>query len=100
MRIAQLVIVALPQLAVLVRDELAASARGEQGFGSSGPGVSHEPPRLRVSGILHRGDSLVLVRQEKAGRAVLAPARRRRRGGRDDGARARARAAEECGLAG
>jgi dUTP pyrophosphatase len=36
MRIAQLVIVALPQIAVVVRDELAASARGEQGFGSSG----------------------------------------------------------------
>ena len=36
MRIAQLVVVALPQIAVLVRDELAASARGEQGFGSSG----------------------------------------------------------------
>ena len=36
MRIAQLVVVALPQLAVVVRDELAASARGEQGFGSSG----------------------------------------------------------------
>jgi 8-oxo-dGTP diphosphatase len=31
--------------------------------------VSHEPPRLRVSGILYRGDSLVLVRHEKAGRA-------------------------------
>ncbi len=36
MRIAQLVVVALPQVAVTVRDELAASARGEQGFGSSG----------------------------------------------------------------
>jgi dUTP pyrophosphatase len=36
MRIAQLVVVALPQIAVLVRDELTASARGEQGFGSSG----------------------------------------------------------------
>jgi dUTP pyrophosphatase len=36
MRIAQLVVVALPQVAVIVRDELAASARGEQGFGSSG----------------------------------------------------------------
>jgi dUTP pyrophosphatase len=36
MRIAQLVVVALPQIAVTLRDELAASARGEQGFGSSG----------------------------------------------------------------
>ena len=36
MRIAQLVVVALPQVAVTLRDELAASARGEQGFGSSG----------------------------------------------------------------
>ena len=36
MRIAQLVVVELPQIAVVVRDELAASARGEQGFGSSG----------------------------------------------------------------
>ena len=36
MRIAQLVVVALPQIAVVVSDELAASARGEQGFGSSG----------------------------------------------------------------
>jgi dUTP pyrophosphatase len=36
MRIAQLVVVALPQVAVMLRDELAASARGEQGFGSSG----------------------------------------------------------------
>jgi dUTP pyrophosphatase len=36
MRIAQLVVVALPQIAVVVRDELAVSARGEQGFGSSG----------------------------------------------------------------
>jgi dUTP pyrophosphatase len=36
MRIAQLVVVALPQVAVTGRDELAASARGEQGFGSSG----------------------------------------------------------------
>jgi dUTP pyrophosphatase len=36
MRIAQLVVVALPQVAVVVRDVLAASARGEHGFGSSG----------------------------------------------------------------
>lgn len=36
MRIAQLVVVALPQVAVIVRDELTVSARGEQGFGSSG----------------------------------------------------------------
>jgi dUTP pyrophosphatase len=36
MRIAQLVVVALPEIAVVVREELAASARGEQGFGSSG----------------------------------------------------------------
>jgi len=36
MRIAQRVVVALPQVAVTLRDELAASARGEQGFGSSG----------------------------------------------------------------
>jgi dUTP pyrophosphatase len=36
MRIAQLVVVTLPQIAVVVSDELAASARGEQGFGSSG----------------------------------------------------------------
>jgi dUTP pyrophosphatase len=36
MRIAQLVVVALPQVAVTVSDELTASARGEQGFGSSG----------------------------------------------------------------
>ena len=36
MRIAQLLVVALPQVAIAVRDELAASARGEQGFGSSG----------------------------------------------------------------
>jgi dUTP pyrophosphatase len=38
MRIAQLVVVALPQIAVVLRDELATSARGEQGFGSSGRG--------------------------------------------------------------
>jgi 8-oxo-dGTP diphosphatase len=31
--------------------------------------VTHELPRLRVSGILYRGDSLVLVRHEKSGRA-------------------------------
>jgi dUTP pyrophosphatase len=36
MRIAQLVVVALPEIAVVIRDELAASARGDQGFGSSG----------------------------------------------------------------
>ena len=36
MRIAQLVVVELPQIAVTLRDELAASARGDQGFGSSG----------------------------------------------------------------
>ena len=36
MRIAQLVVVALPAIAVTVRESLAASARGEQGFGSSG----------------------------------------------------------------
>ena len=36
MRIAQLLVVALPQVGVVLRDELAASARGEQGFGSSG----------------------------------------------------------------
>jgi dUTP pyrophosphatase len=36
MRIAQLVVVALPQVRVVLRDELAASARGDQGFGSSG----------------------------------------------------------------
>jgi dUTP pyrophosphatase len=36
MRIAQLLVVALPEVALSVRDELTASARGEQGFGSSG----------------------------------------------------------------
>ena len=36
MRIAQLVVVSLPQIGVVLRDDLAASARGEQGFGSSG----------------------------------------------------------------
>ena len=36
MRIAQLVVVALPQVAVVLREELASSTRGEQGFGSSG----------------------------------------------------------------
>jgi dUTP pyrophosphatase len=36
MRIAQLLVVALPRVAVSVRVELTASARGEQGFGSSG----------------------------------------------------------------
>jgi dUTP pyrophosphatase len=36
MRIAQLVVVALPQVAISVRAELTGSARGEQGFGSSG----------------------------------------------------------------
>jgi dUTP pyrophosphatase len=36
MRIAQLVVVALPDVAIALRDELTASARGEQGFGSSG----------------------------------------------------------------
>jgi dUTP pyrophosphatase len=36
MRIAQLVVVALPRLAVSVRDELGGSDRGELGFGSSG----------------------------------------------------------------
>jgi dUTP pyrophosphatase len=36
MRIAQLLVVALPEVAVVVRDALTASARGEQGFGSSG----------------------------------------------------------------
>jgi dUTP pyrophosphatase len=36
MRIAQLVVVALPQIDVVVSEELAASARGDQGFGSSG----------------------------------------------------------------
>jgi dUTP pyrophosphatase len=36
MRIAQLLVVALPQVGVVLRDELAASARGDQGFGSSG----------------------------------------------------------------
>jgi dUTP pyrophosphatase len=36
MRIAQLVVVALPQVAVTISEELTASARGEQGFGSSG----------------------------------------------------------------
>ncbi len=36
MRIAQLVVLALPQVAIVLRDALAASARGDQGFGSSG----------------------------------------------------------------
>jgi dUTP diphosphatase len=36
MRIAQLVVVTLPAVAVTVRDALAESARGHQGFGSSG----------------------------------------------------------------
>jgi dUTP pyrophosphatase len=35
-RIAQLLVVELPQIALTVRDELTASARGELGFGSSG----------------------------------------------------------------
>ena len=36
MRIAQLVVVELPRIAVALRDELGGSARGVQGFGSSG----------------------------------------------------------------
>ena len=36
MRIAQLVVLALPQVAIVLRDALAAGARGDQGFGSSG----------------------------------------------------------------
>jgi dUTP pyrophosphatase len=36
MRIAQLVVVELPRIAVALRDALGVSARGEQGFGSSG----------------------------------------------------------------
>jgi dUTP pyrophosphatase len=36
MRIAQLLVVGLPQVAVVLRDSLAAGARGDQGFGSSG----------------------------------------------------------------
>jgi dUTP pyrophosphatase len=36
MRIAQLLVVALPEVAVVLRDDLAAGARGAQGFGSSG----------------------------------------------------------------
>jgi dUTP pyrophosphatase len=41
MRIAQLVVVALPRLATLVVDELPASERGERGFGSSGLVAGH-----------------------------------------------------------
>ena len=66
MRIAQLVVLQLPELELVEVDELPASERGVRGFGSSAR-VSAEP-RLRVSALLRWNDGLLLCRHEKPGK--------------------------------
>lgn len=63
--------------------------------------MSHEPPRLRVSGLLYRGeDSLVLVRHEKDGRTYWLLPGGGVEGGETMEAALRRELAEECGLRG
>jgi ADP-ribose pyrophosphatase YjhB (NUDIX family) len=63
--------------------------------------VTHEPPRLRVSGLLYRGDdSLVLVRHEKDGRTYWLLPGGGVEGGETMEAALRRELAEECGLLG
>ena len=66
MRIAQLVVVSVPEAALREVDELPGSERGSSGFGSSDD-VSAEP-RIRVSALLGWRDRILLCRHEKPGR--------------------------------
>ena len=67
MRIAQLVVLPLPEVEPVEVDELPPSERGVRGFGSSRALMAAEP-RIRVSAILRWQDRLLLCRHEKPGK--------------------------------
>ena len=100
-RIAQLVVLALPQVEVIEASEPAAVGAGRarlRVIDGEIRGVS--PPRIRVGALLRHGDAVLLLRQEKLGRSYwLLPG-----GGVEEGESLHVALArelsEECGLEG
>ena len=66
MRIAQLVVLRIPEVELVVVDELPDSERGVRGFGSST--ALMRTPRVRVAALIRWQERVLLCRQEKPGK--------------------------------